>query len=321
MTRQITSRVGMKGAENFPADVRTIQELLNKIPPASGGPKMPLILDGICGENTKRAIQDFQLRHFGWQLADGRVDPGRSTLAKLNELAKEDVPMGGRVCTLNFACPPDVGGLSFGSGTKGIAMKATVISVDDLNIMNAAFRSSRRSLWDARGDLLSVTRTLREKKPLSADQEKTWAIATQWLNLNQEVNRAACITHMEKAADLMLRNHNLKTSSGGDVVLTHVFGASYHAESNLNSPDLGLRCGDPFFRPDGPNCRRDVVTHEFFHMIGVEHGGCSFSGPTIRSTIVTPAQALNSADNLAQLVAGLRTFKVPNTDACTRTGD
>jgi hypothetical protein len=89
----------------------------------------------------------------------------------------------------------------------------------------------------------------------------------------------------------------------------------------MNSPDLGLQCGDGFFTKDGPNCRRDVVTHEFFHLMGVAHGGGALLGPTIRSAITTPAQALNSADNLAQLVAELRTFKSPSTDACARPGD
>ncbi len=82
-----------------------------------------------------------------------------------------------------------------------------------------------------------------------------------------------------------------------------------------------MKFGDPFFGVDGPNCRRDVVVHEFFHLLGVKHGGGALMGPTIRSAITTPDQALNSADNLAQLVAQLRTFKSPNTDACARAGD
>jgi hypothetical protein len=54
---------------------------------------------------------------------------------------------------------------------------------------------------------------------------------------------------------------------------------------------------------------------------GLAFAGAAVNGPTIRSTITTPAQALDSADNLAQLVADLRTFKTPNTDACTRIRD
>lgn len=60
-------------------DVRTIQEMLNAISPDNGGAKPHLKVDGKCGDKTKGAFQHFQLRHFGWELADGRVDPGGPT--------------------------------------------------------------------------------------------------------------------------------------------------------------------------------------------------------------------------------------------------
>lgn len=66
-------------------DVRTIQEMLNEISPENGGAKTKLKVDGKCGDKTKGAIQQFQLRHFGWKLADGRVDPGRPTWIRMNE--------------------------------------------------------------------------------------------------------------------------------------------------------------------------------------------------------------------------------------------
>lgn len=80
----ISAPVGERG-RNLPDDVFTIQEALNRVPPDQGGPKVPLKVDGICGPKTKGAIQTFQLRHFGWKLADSRVDPGKPTIAKLNE--------------------------------------------------------------------------------------------------------------------------------------------------------------------------------------------------------------------------------------------
>ncbi len=165
-----------------------------------------------------------------------------------------------------------------------------------------------------------VANNLRRSVLLNAIQERTFNAAIRWLNLNRS-DTAACITHLDTAANLMWRNYNVKTSGGGAIVLTHAVGERYHGLTQLNSPDLGMKCGDPFFHPDGPNCRRDVVTHEFFHFIGVKHGGGALMGPTIRSAITTPLQALDSADNLAQLVAELRTFKTPNTDACARAGD
>jgi hypothetical protein len=63
-----------------------------------------------------------------------------------------------------------------------------------------------------------------------------------------------------------------------------------------------------------------VITHEFFHFLGVKHGGSSLDGPTIRGNIKTTAQALDSADNLAQLVAEIVT-PGGKTDACARAGE
>ncbi len=85
MARRISASVGRMGGVNRPDDVKTVQELLNQVPPGSGGPKPPLAVDGICGPKTINAIQTFQLHHFGWKGADGRVDPGGPTLEKLNE--------------------------------------------------------------------------------------------------------------------------------------------------------------------------------------------------------------------------------------------
>jgi len=78
-----------------------------------------------------------------------------------------------------------------------------------------------------------------------------------------------------------------------------------------------VECGDPFFTVDGPNCWRDVITHEFFHFLGIDHGGGPPDAPTPRDQIRTSRQALDSADNLAQLVAELVTPGA-KTDACAR---
>lgn len=92
MARTITASVGRMGGVNRPQDVRTVQELLNKVPAASGGPTPLLAVDGLCGPKTTNAIQRFQVQHFGWSGADGRVDPGGRTLRKLNEYDSPGVP-------------------------------------------------------------------------------------------------------------------------------------------------------------------------------------------------------------------------------------
>jgi len=91
MARTISASVGLSG-KNLPEDVRTIQELLNKVPPEKRGPSPPLEVNGVCARKTTEAIQRFQIANFGWSGADGRVDPGGPTLAKLNEY--DDAPGG-----------------------------------------------------------------------------------------------------------------------------------------------------------------------------------------------------------------------------------
>lgn len=219
-------------------------------------------------------------------------------------LANEPMPQPGLTCPLFFACPPDAGGQPARPRAiqLGLVGDAGPAATSDADIMAEAVRFSRQCLWDASGDLRSVGNTLRQSQPLNPVQEKTFNSAIRWSNLNR-ADTPACITHLDTAVSLMVRNHGIKTSSGGPIVLTRATGETYWGLTQLNSPDLGMKCGDPFFNRGGPNCRRDVVTHEFFHLIGIKHGGGALMGPTIRSAITTPAQALDSADNLAQLVA------------------
>jgi len=79
----ISGAVGV-GGRNRPDDVLQIQQALNSIPPDSGGPSVPLDLDGLTGPMTNGAIGRFQKHHFGW--ADSRVDPDKVTIQKLREL-------------------------------------------------------------------------------------------------------------------------------------------------------------------------------------------------------------------------------------------
>lgn len=91
MAKQISASVGRMAVNHHP-DVVTVQHLLNQVPVESGGPATPLEEDGRCGAKTTGAIHVFQLEHFGWAGADGRVDPGHRTLAKLNEFDQDVAP-------------------------------------------------------------------------------------------------------------------------------------------------------------------------------------------------------------------------------------
>lgn len=86
MDRQITASVGAGGV-NRQQDVRTVQELLNKVFPGWGGPEEKLAVDGLVGPKTIGAIRRFQQAQLGTIFTpDGRVDPGHRTLHRLNHI-------------------------------------------------------------------------------------------------------------------------------------------------------------------------------------------------------------------------------------------
>jgi len=83
MAKQISASVGLNCA-NRPEDVKTVQELLNKVPPPSGGPLPALKIDGLAWDKTNSAIKKFQKEHLKFKWPDGRVDPAGKTLQALN---------------------------------------------------------------------------------------------------------------------------------------------------------------------------------------------------------------------------------------------
>ena len=75
--KNITASVGQGGA-NIPADVATIQYLLNCVPVAHGGPAQELEIDGFAGVLTIQSINHFQMLQFGWSdgLAETAISGG-----------------------------------------------------------------------------------------------------------------------------------------------------------------------------------------------------------------------------------------------------
>lgn len=82
----IKASVGSNGA-NHEDDVTEIQTLLDVIPAAAGGAEPQIDIDGWCGKNTNAAILHFQ-KTQKMPVLDGRVDPGKSTIKRLNELVQ-----------------------------------------------------------------------------------------------------------------------------------------------------------------------------------------------------------------------------------------
>ena len=72
----IAASVG-RGGINAKADVRQVQQLLNRWLAATNQPQLPV--DGGAGPRTIGAIEAYQARVLGADRPDGRVDPGGRT--------------------------------------------------------------------------------------------------------------------------------------------------------------------------------------------------------------------------------------------------
>jgi hypothetical protein len=82
----LTGRTAVNDVE----DVQIVQELLNLVSPAAGGPHPQLTITGKVDDATYDAIVRFQKRQFGW--SDGVVDPDKVTYHRLNAIAAHAWP-------------------------------------------------------------------------------------------------------------------------------------------------------------------------------------------------------------------------------------
>ncbi len=83
---KIKESVGLNGRNNF-EDVYKIQYAFNKVPPIDGGPPSPITINGNCGQETVKTIQDFQRKHFGFSGMDGKIEPNKQVHLKLIEIS------------------------------------------------------------------------------------------------------------------------------------------------------------------------------------------------------------------------------------------
>jgi hypothetical protein len=78
----LTATVGEGGA-NIPADVATVQYLLNCVPVSQGGHLRELKIDGFAGVVTIEAINRFQKVNFG--SSNSRIESSEQTLGELEK--------------------------------------------------------------------------------------------------------------------------------------------------------------------------------------------------------------------------------------------
>jgi hypothetical protein len=203
-------------------------------------------------------------------------------------------------------------------GGRGVATALQIPPTDtapaaaEQQIIDAALQASRDTLRTARSALQQLrTGIATTGRPRNDFEERVMISVGRWLHAPTsplQADRQELIRVLDQATALFDRNLAIATPAG---FFRRRTGAIFHAESFISRPDLGLAVGDPFVTTDGPLCNRDVITHEFFHMVGVTHGGST--GVVPRATVTTSALALDSADHLSQLVSEIMDG---TTDAC-----
>ena len=98
--KKITAAVG-QGRTNIPADVATVQYLLNCVPVSQGGPMQELTIDGFAGLLTICTVNHFQKVQFGW--SDSRIEPEQLGGVTIVELKKYDpLPFSAPVVAPNY---------------------------------------------------------------------------------------------------------------------------------------------------------------------------------------------------------------------------
>ncbi|MGB7219942.1 MAG: hypothetical protein WBD07_14175 [Vicinamibacterales bacterium] len=88
---KISGSVGANG-KNRVEDVKTVQAILNRVPPAEGGPATPLKVDGLCYQKTTAAIERFQKIGCGFKWPDRIIEPDHKTWIALNRYDPAEPP-------------------------------------------------------------------------------------------------------------------------------------------------------------------------------------------------------------------------------------
>jgi hypothetical protein len=279
--------------------VIVIQRALNDVPPDQGQPAPLLVVDGICGPKTKNAIQKFQLKHFGWKGADGRVDPDHQTIAKLNELA------GG-----SNALPADFGGTQASGATPGRIARV-------VRLLNESFRCIKA----ARNNLISAQAVVDQPDTPGPFPSLGRAERMRLVNRHFDVDtypkakRSQVIGQILHTFDMML---SVFARPGG------LWGTAIFDLDPLARPHVAYTYGQGFHNPGrsqiekGKRIRTDaiyfcekldtktdevctvVIVHELSHFVGhpahiTDHAYGWFDAPKMQKLV--PSQKLLNAMN------------------------
>lgn len=257
--------------------VRTAQRKLNAYHTneiTAGRPGLadaPLIEDCIFGNRTFNSVYSFQQQVFPGQFKEHDGIVGDHTWAALN-----------RTTPGGLATPP-------------------IQQADpDRTIMDTANAQSRNILIAAILLLSSLEFFVRSNLPLLPEHQQTIDAVRDQLFI--QPNDPNYLNVIRDAMNLMNKNLTTKTQIVSERhSLFSRCGPSDWAYSYIGYPPLNIHCCEMFFSVASPACRRDLITHEYFHTIGLVHKNVARP--------LRPWQALQEVHQMtcltAQIVTGI----------------
>jgi hypothetical protein len=297
----ISASVGVNG-KNLSNDVVKIQEALNKVPQNQGGTLPLLVVDGVCGSKTKNAIKNFQLHHFGFPGADGRIDPDKQTIAKLNQVLFSNSP---KLDPVNDAA-------LLAALTANFSLVQQGVRAANANILRA------KVVVDAPDNLPSFGGTRAEKMDRVNRHFKIDSFPKA--QRSQELNRIGQVFEfMNRIVNFPLFFDGkgfFELDTSGDPRIAFTFGNGFFRPGEVS--DQGIRKDTMHFGKRSisaigiPDFVAFIMTHEMAHFIGLPGG--TFIGDSGRGWFDDPImqnlslrQRIESADPYASFAHECRT--------------
>ncbi len=303
---------------NRPGDVRAVQEALNHFGPRDGGPARPLLVDGVCGALTRKAIRAFQRR---WHLCgvaggterDGVVDVDGPTLARLREGPPPEAAAGAAAADAARvrAVRPRV--------LELLASARAVLSVADARYKRLTLPGDVANLARADAAVAKVERHFHPGR--TRDPAARLARVDSIYQLMQS---ALALSAAGVVADA---GGGVDGCGGGDAVLAAAWGGGFHAGGRPAAGRMDAIRVLPATRALGHDALAYALVHALAHHVGPATAPvvdlAYFHQSPDAYDALGPAGALRNADSYAQFAfdaAGRPGFDPRQADAPARLG-
>lgn len=275
---RILASVGMGGA-NRRDDVIAIQTLLNlaRLVVPQIGPS--LAVDGIAGPKTIGAIRAFQTAQFG--SADGRVDPGKRTIARLNVLG-QSVPI-----TANGSPPGGGNGSRFGLvGGPALGVGPVAAPAAPMTPLQAAIEATPRARQWVTAAITQLTALKTVILAAGGDMRLILPFAMQTVNTHFHLDRApgSELANIDKITGVFQKILRTTDDTGKFYAEGAETAKSLFADAPMGGFDLNLKITFRTRYPTcGPNVRSAMIVHEGAHFCGglneINHFAFEFPAP------------------------------------------